>query len=75
MVLDRGFFSGWGDGFLTMLPTPGRSDSPDLEEVKRFGELALEDNVGMLEIGRVEVFTSSLPWDFGLRSPVVYALM
>ena len=46
-----------------MLPTPGRSDRPDREGVRagRLGELALEASVGMLEVGRVEGLTSSLP--------------
>lgn len=62
MVLDLGFFSGCGEGFLTMLPTPGRSDKPDREGVERFGEPAFEDSVGMFEVGRTGLlFTSSLP--------------
>lgn len=61
IVLDLGFFSGWGDGFLTMLPRPGRSDRPVREGVARCGEPALEAKVGMLEVGLVGVPTSSLP--------------
>ena len=62
---------------MTILPTPGRSDRPDREGVRagRMGEFALALSVGMLEVGRIEGLTSSLPWLFGLTSPVVYALI
>lgn len=60
-----------------MLPTPGRSESPDRESIGRCcGEPVLGASVGMFEVGscREEMVTSSHPLVFGLDSVVLYAL-
>lgn len=66
-------FSVGGAGFFTMFPTPGRSERPDLVGVDGCGVLGA--SVGMLEVGRTGVVTSSLPVLFGLYSAVPYALL
>lgn len=73
----RGSFSGWGEGFLTMLPRPGRSERPDREGVALSwsGEIGLgAASMGMFEVGRAEMVISSTPLLFGLVSMPPYAL-
>lgn len=55
-------FSGVGEGFLMMLPTPGRSERPERDGVLivlRCGELVLKLRVGMLDVGFAVMTTSS----------------
>lgn len=57
----RVVLSACGDGFLTMLPAPGRSDRPVRPGVEGAfeGELALGTKLGMLDVGLVVMTTSS----------------
>lgn len=73
------FFSGVGDGFLTILPAPGRSAKPvrGCGVVGFCGEPVFDGaSVGMLDVGLAVMTTSSSlpPLLFGLCSGVPYAL-
>ena len=57
-----GAFSGCGDGFLIMLPAPGRSANPvrdDTADVRFCGDSGFGVSVGMPDVGGREVMTTS----------------